>query len=1067
VNTQKITDKSSLQQVQDAIAHLNHLLPAQGPILNFVHENTIEGFQKLPFNEALAAYKHLTGIHGYMKENRFRACYRQGRINDFDLDQVLARVSPEAAGNKIFENDTLVISQVDILKAALRNPLPGITVSQLEWQHNRENALQTWQPDLPSAALDSLQNRTVIAAKFLPSLWLHILDALDIDTTLPDLDQRPVTDIESDSTLTAQAQETMESLLQEVGDSISMDELVKRLSGIDILDSVRPVMLRLSASLLDEGTAAWHLGDGHFTGLYDAWRTSLSQDSGLKLDNLAWEQELANLPDDAEQAVIAQLESLRLPREKWDGYLHRLCLEIQGWTGLINWRQQHPEYHSVNPLAPKLADWLAIRLTLDKLHLKRICPENWGCEGDFSSVADYWRRHPVECWLRHAWQRGDLPEALAHNVAALVQRRSRDNMDWYPLGQELLTLQLTQSNTFSEHAHGWRLFRLCQHLGLGPESLAGLSQNVLRNMLNILTEFDLEQRSQVWLLAYENHYQDDLFQGILTNTRRGHWVDHHATRPQAQIVMCMDEREESFRRHLEELNPRIETLGVAGFFGVPMNYKGLDDVHLTPLCPVVVTPAHNVDEFPRMPEHKTVAAHRKGYASLFRFTYSLHQGFRLNPLLNWVGTLLLAIISLPGQLLHSLLPGVYKNIVDHVRGFFLVPVETDLSITTTTPEAEATTENPRAGFTDKEQAQRVSTLLRTLGLIENFAPLVALSGHGSTSQNNPHEAAHDCGACGGRQGGPNARAFAAMANRPEIRNLLAQENIQIPDDTWFLGLQHDTCSDAITWYDTDGIPDSLQTHFEAFKKDMREAQAWSAHERCRRFSSAGDPATAEAAYRHVVLRSRNLSQVRPEYGHATNASAVIGRRNITQGLFLDRRSFLISYDPTQDPEGNILENILMTAGPVGAGINLEYYFSTIDNDRFGCGTKIPHNVAGMFGVMEGTGSDLRTGLPEQMIEIHEPMRLLVIVEHKTSVLARIYGDQPALQELIGGGWLLLAVKDPDSHSIHMFEPETGFVLWEEKDTVLRECEKSPECYYGKHDPLSPILINQPATQGAT
>ena len=98
----------------------------------------------------------------------------------------------------------------------------------------------------------------------------------------------------------------------------------------------------------------------------------------------------------------------------------------------------------------------------------------------------------------------------------------------------------------------------------------------------------------------------------------------------------------------------------------------------------------------------------------------------------------------------------------------------------------------------------------------------------------------------------------------------------------------------------------------------------------------------------MTLRAHDLSQVRPEFGHATNAAAVIGRRALTQGLFLDRRVFLISYDPTQDPEGNILESILLTAGPVGAGINLEYYFSTIDNERFGCGTKVPHNVTGLF-----------------------------------------------------------------------------------------------------------------------
>jgi hypothetical protein len=211
----------------------------------------------------------------------------------------------------------------------------------------------------------------------------------------------------------------------------------------------------------------------------------------------------------------------------------------------------------------------------------------------------------------------------------------------------------------------------------------------------------------------------------------------------------------------------------------------------------------------------------------------------------------------------------------------------------------------------------------------------------------------------------------------------------------------------------------------------------------------------------VTLRAHDLSQVRPEFGHATNAAAVIGRRAMTQGVFLDRRVFLISYDPTQDPEGNILESILLTAGPVGAGINLEYYFSTIDNDRFGCGTKVPHNVTGLFGVMEGTTSDLRTGLPKQMIEIHEPMRLQILVEAKTPVLEKIYARQESLRELIGGGWVHLSTKDPDSGDIFIFERGKGFVPWHAETKELPLRGSSPDCYRDLTSPVSPMLIKQP------
>ena len=170
---------------------------------------------------------------------------------------------------------------------------------------------------------------------------------------------------------------------------------------------------------------------------------------------------------------------------------------------------------------------------------------------------------------------------------------------------------------------------------------------------------------------------------------------------------------------------------------------------------------------------------------------------------------------------------------------------------------------------------------------------------------------------------------------------------------------------------------------------------------------------------------------------------------------------MISYDPTQDPDGKILEGILLAIGPVGAGINLEYYFSTVNNERFGCGSKVPHNITGFFGVMEGASSDLRTGLPQQMVEIHEAMRLQLIVEAKTSVLERIYTEQASLRELISGGWLHLSAKDPDSDELFIFEPNTGFVRWQAAHKIIQTYDSSPSYYQNQTLPIAPMLIKQP------
>jgi uncharacterized protein YbcC (UPF0753/DUF2309 family) len=211
----------------------------------------------------------------------------------------------------------------------------------------------------------------------------------------------------------------------------------------------------------------------------------------------------------------------------------------------------------------------------------------------------------------------------------------------------------------------------------------------------------------------------------------------------------------------------------------------------------------------------------------------------------------------------------------------------------------------------------------------------------------------------------------------------------------------------------------------------------------------------------MAARARDFSQVRPELGHATNAAAIIGRRVLSQGAFFDRRVFLISYDPAQDPQGEVLENILLAAGPVGAGISLEYYFSTVNNERYGCGSKVTHNVTGLLGVMQGASDDLRTGLPRQMIEIHEAMRLQVLVEARPEVLSAIYQRQPPLRELIGNGWILLSAVHPDTGEISVFRPDLGFAPWEGVVSPLPTVADSAQWYRGHSDALTPALIDNP------
>jgi hypothetical protein len=244
--------------------------------------------------------------------------------------------------------------------------------------------------------------------------------------------------------------------------------------------------------------------------------------------------------------------------------------------------------------------------------------------------------------------------------------------------------------------------------------------------------------------------------------------------------------------------------------------------------------------------------------------------------------------------------------------------------------------------------------------------------------------------------------------------------IEIPADTWFVGAYHDTCSDDVDYYDAEALPASHRQDLERVQQSFSKAAAWNARERARRFDSCPRPVSPEEALRHVEGRSEHLAEPRPEYGHCTNAVCVVGRRSLTRGLFLDRRAFLVSYDPTQDPDGKKLEALMAAVTPVCAGISLEYYFSFVDNDRYGCGTKLPHNVAGLMGVMDGHASDLRTGLPWQMVEIHEPVRMLFVVEATLERMRGVIAANASLRRLVENRWIRLSTMDPDSGRVHVW-----------------------------------------------
>jgi uncharacterized protein YbcC (UPF0753/DUF2309 family) len=291
-----------------------------------------------------------------------------------------------------------------------------------------------------------------------------------------------------------------------------------------------------------------------------------------------------------------------------------------------------------------------------------------------------------------------------------------------------------------------------------------------------------------------------------------------------------------------------------------------------------------------------------------------------------------------------------------------------------------------------------------------------------------------------------------MANTGDVRLKVKELGLTIPEDTVFLGAFHNTCTDEVEYFDVDRLSKDSKRLFDEFKSDVEIARAQNALERCRRFDDTR-VSTVQEAIAHVESRAHHIAQPRPEYGHATNAMCFVGRRNITKGLFLDRRAFLVSYDKEVDTDSGVLRNLLRAVVPVCMGINLEYFFSALDNQKYGAGTKLPHNVTSLLGLMTGYCSDLRTGLPAQMVEIHEPVRLMLVIDQDPDVLTRLLESEPELRKVVQNHWVTLMSYSAEVNKLYSLDPTGAFVEFEDEGDKPPVTTSSLSWVLGKRDHL--------------
>jgi uncharacterized protein YbcC (UPF0753/DUF2309 family) len=301
-----------------------------------------------------------------------------------------------------------------------------------------------------------------------------------------------------------------------------------------------------------------------------------------------------------------------------------------------------------------------------------------------------------------------------------------------------------------------------------------------------------------------------------------------------------------------------------------------------------------------------------------------------------------------------------------------------------------------------------------------------------------------------------------MLNDVRVRRILRENGLHIPEETHFIGGLHNTATEEITFYELELLPTSHVGPLRLARELFARTAERNAHERCRRFDSAKLDLSPAEALLHVQDRTEDLAQTRPEYGNGTNAMCIVGRRSRIRGLYLDRRSFLMSYDPLQDDDrSTILARILAAVIPVCEGINMLYTLSAMDSGGWGSGTKLPHNVTSLLGVMDGAASDLRPGLPWQGVDIHEPVRLLFVIETTPAAMLQIMNENPTVARICRNQWAQLAVLDPHSAALQRFNGQE-FVPCQPGTTELPQASSSVDWYRGYRDhlPFAQIQNNQ-------
>lgn len=1022
------TDLGAQLRIRATIHVAAEPIPLFWPMRAFIHHNPLHGLEHLPFAQAVAEGGRLFGARGYLGRERYRDYLAAGSIDRAALQK----------GVRAF--------------LAARAPIAGLD-------------LEAW--------LMALLTETATPLDFADPL---LVDAGDVRAALAggEAAVRPV----DPATLTTRLTDAL------LGDRPRY-EAIDCLAGTRLGDELDELVIKSCLDFFDEGQSVWEM-PGREQGFFHAWRGVARRNVRFFLRGLHIGRILA-AADTAEGVIAHVLERLGIAEADREGYFSRELSRLRGWVGFIRWRAGAKHYYWTQRYPADLVDYMAIRLALGLALL-----DARGGEPPLRTDAlrAWLEARPQEAWLRCELHGGTVLPALAHEVEAALQRGKPARI------AAVFSRYAARKRAHQAARLAASLRALAQAAGDGA-ALASLSADALAQLLDLLAAFEraegplwldaLETRAIARLFDGFGAATPAAFpkrpfaQALFCIDTRSEPIRRHLESVGDYQTfgiagffgvplsfMALDKGSET---HLcpvlltpKNLVPEITSDELRSGTLLGALEKGLHDLKESVFTPFVTVEAIGLlfgfdmvgktlapRAYHRWRRHLQPHHHhptsrlmldklsREQADSIVRaaqravIIQAVERELRLAP--ERITDALVRTLreralddapDLPAELAQAL--GLdaerQRDFLERLRGTYRI----NRSFAQIQLERLG-----RIGFSLDEQVRYVSQALQSIGLARDFSRFVLVVGHGSQSENNPFESALDCGACGGNHGVVSARVMAQLANRPEVRRALRAQGVDIADDVRFVAALHNTTTDEIVLHDVDLLPASHLLYLDRLRNGLAAAGRLTAQER---LPSLGEPRARDDANLAQSVAQRNAfdwSQVRPEWGLSRNAWFIIGSRDLTRAASLDGRAFLHSYDYRLDPRRRLLENIL--AGPlvVGQWINMEHYFSTVDNARYGSGSKVYHNPAGRFGVMTGNLSDLRTGLPAQTVlkngrPFHEPFRLITVIEapfdHARQAVERV----AAVKRLVHNGWVRLLVLDPATGAAHLFE-NAGWRAW--------------------------------------